>query len=443
VKFRDDVDLPYDSSVEQQLAHGHGGEWRRIQARFAGTTIRPLTRSLSGSRIRELARRGERLDKTYRAPNLLTYFRVDAPANLDADALVRDLASWPLVQRAYVDKPVDDPHGGLDDPIAIDKNYTDEAPHGIDAKYAWDIPGGDGAGQHFIDLEQGWTLDHKGLVDHNATKIFGVNIDTSRPHGTSVLGIVCARYGRRARRGIVPSLASVKVASHSGDIETTSSVIDAAITELEQTGGVLLIEVQRDNLPIELADADFERIRLATANGIVVVAAAGNGGRDLDTVGGAGGDLVLNRTDASYIDSGSILVAGATWEDPHEKTGTTNFGSRIDCFGWGENVRTISSTPAAPFSITRYEDAFGGTSSAAPIIAGAALAILGLATAQGTKLSPFQVRSILTDPGLSTASKAGLLVDKIGVMPDLRKIIDSTVLTNPPPDQQNLPPPHR
>ena len=66
------------------------------------------------------------------------------------------------------------------------------------------------------------------------------------------------------------------------------------------------------------------------------------------------------------------------------------------------------------------------------MIAGAALAVLGLATAKGTSLNPFQVRKILTDPNLSTASMNGL-TDKIGVMPDLRKIIDSPVLTNPPP----------
>jgi hypothetical protein len=42
------------------------------------------------------------------------------------------------------------------------------------------------------------------------------------------------------------------------------------------------------------------------------------------------------------------------------------------------------------------------------------------------------VRAILTDANLSTASVNGS-ADKIGVMPDLRKIIDSPVLSNPPP----------
>jgi hypothetical protein len=67
------------------------------------------------------------------------------------------------------------------------------------------------------------------------------------------------------------------------------------------------------------------------------------------------------------------------------------------------------------------------------MIAGAALAVLGLAAAKGTSLTPFQVRAILSDANLSTASVNGS-ADKIGVMPDLRKIIDSPVLSNPPPD---------
>lgn len=432
VKFNDDVELPYDGSVDQHLSRMHDGKWRGLLSKYPGIAIRPLNRALSASRLRELAALGERRDKSYRAPNFLTFFVIELPESAAVDGLLRELAAWPLVQTAYLDLPVADPVVNQNDPVLTNTNYTDEAPHGIDAKYAWGFPGGDGAGQILIDLEQGWTLDHDGLIGYGAAVRFGVIIDTSRPHGTSVLGVVCAQYGRRAKRGVVPNLASVNVVSHSGDVEATPEVIGAAIGELSATGGVLLLEAVRDDLPIELSYFDYAKIRLATAIGIVVVAAAGNGSHDLDAATDVVGRLVLRKGHADFRDSRAILVGAATWDHPHERLGFSNFGSRVDCYGWGENVRTPSSTPAAPFSKTLYEEHFGGTSSAAPMIAGAALAVLGLAAAKGTSLNPFQVRAILSDANLSTASVNGS-ADKIGVMPALRKIIDSPVLSNPPP----------
>jgi len=64
-------------------------------------------------------------------------------------------------------------------------------PLGVDAKYAWTIPGGDGAGQNVIDLERGWTFEHEDLIAHNIKLLHGVNEDVSRWHGTCVLGILC------------------------------------------------------------------------------------------------------------------------------------------------------------------------------------------------------------------------------------------------------------
>jgi len=135
VKFKDNVELPFDDSADQYLARMHDGQWRRLLSRYPGAAIRPLNRGLSAARLRELAALGERRDRSYRAPNFLTFFVVTVPKSAEVDGLLRELAAWPLVQVAYLDSPVADPVTNQNDPVITNTNYTDKAPHGIDAKY--------------------------------------------------------------------------------------------------------------------------------------------------------------------------------------------------------------------------------------------------------------------------------------------------------------------
>jgi serine protease len=51
-----------------------------------------------------------------------------------------------------------------DDPRNTNQGYLDAAPKGINARYAWGFPGGDGAGANVVDMEQGWNLNHEDLV---------------------------------------------------------------------------------------------------------------------------------------------------------------------------------------------------------------------------------------------------------------------------------------
>ena len=77
----------------------------------------------------------------------------------------------------------------------------------------------------------------------------------------------------------------------------------------------------------------------------------------------------------------------------------------------------------APGSPTAYTKTFSGTSSASPIIAGAALALQGISEAYlGTSFSPLNMRSMLSVVATGTTS-ANPSVEKIGVMPDLKKIV--------------------
>ncbi len=73
---------------------------------------------------------------------------------------------------------------------------------------------------------------------------------------------------------------------------------------------------------------------------------------------------------------------------------------------------------------------FDGTSGAAPIVAGAALIVQGVAQfSLGRRFSPLDLRALLTASGTPSATPA---TDKIGVMPDLRAIITNNQITLKP-----------
>lgn len=435
VKFRDFVQLPYQDGVEKYLDKLSVGPWRQLAERFPGIRIRRMYTAVTPERIRQLVDEAMRRDAAYRPPDFLSYFIVACPPAVDPEELAKALSAWKSVQTAYFDPPGSDPAvSPADDPRSSNQGYLDPAPDGIDAEFAWGLPGGDGQGQNVIDLERGWTLNHEDLNAHGAALLHGVLLNTSRPHGTSVLGEICAVDNTLGDVGIAPNVASVDVVSYNGS--TRPNAIMAAIDNLP-FGGVLLLEAQLSatiggtawvNLPIEALDAEFEAIRLATALGISVVEAAGNGSNDLDTFTDAGGRQIFNRGSADFRDSGAIMVGAASSTTPHTRMNFSNFGSRIDCYGWGENVDTATSTTTMPFSTTAYTGGFNGTSSASPIVTGAALLVQGIAeNGLGFRFSAWQMRALLSDPATGTPSN-NPAVDRIGVMPDLQAIINGNAI---------------
>ena len=72
----------------------------------------------------------------------------------------------------------------------------------------------------------------------------------------------------------------------------------------------------------------------------------------------------------------------------------------------------------------RYTNSFGGTSSAAAIIAGAAILVQQMASGPRGPgpLGPAEMRHILSDRATGTAVLAATGTERIGVMPDLQAI---------------------
>ncbi len=448
VRFREDVSIPYNvTDVGQHLDKLRVGPWSQLLKVHSQLTIKSLFSSVSVDRLGELVRLASRRDPAYRPPNFLSFCLVEFPIELQARAIVNQFDGWGSVRSVYVDPPGSEPFVPGNDPNWPSQGYLDAAPDGIDAEFTWPLAGGDGTGQDLVHLERGWTLKHEDLAGHGiGAPLYGDIRDLSRSHGTAALGEICALGNGVGCIGIAPNVGSVNVVSYHGAGKTRPDAVMAAIDALPY-GGVLFIGAQIDVLmigakewyavPIEVVEAEFEVIRLATALGITVVEAAGNGGNDLDTFADANGRLVLNRTSADFRDSGAIMVAAATAAAPHAPATApppappfiyTNFGSRIDCYAWGENVVTTDSPNSPPFDTNTYTPNFSGTSAAAPIIAGAALVVQGLAEAGlGYRFDAWQTRALLSDPATGTPSKDPAN-DGIGVMPNLAAIVNTPAL---------------
>lgn len=435
VRFREGIGLSGEGDLGGEIERIGVGPWRQLTLDFPDLSLSRVF-TVDSDRLGELQRRAAEMDPTYKTPDFGAFYYVDGPPETDLIALVRRLLSWKTVREAYIDEGGPDPVvNAADDPRSPNQGYLDPSPDGIDAEYAWTFAGGDGAGQRFIDLEQGWTLTHEDITAHGATLLHGTLLDSSRGHGTSVLGEVTAVDNAIGCVGIVPNVASVDVVSFNGS--TRPAAIIAALASLG-FGDTLLLEAQvwlnGTTLlgPIEAYDAEYEAIRLATALGIIVVEAGGNGTNNgstpplaMDTYTTLSGKAILNRdtSNPDFRDSGAIIVTAASSTAPHTRLAYGPHGKRIDCYAWGQNINTLSSDSTG--STTAYTTSFGGTSGASPIITGSALAVQGRAEAQlGFRFSPRQMRAVLSNPTTGT-TPATTETTLIGVMPNLHRIFDA------------------
>lgn len=366
---------------------------------------------------------------------LRSYWLVHAPKHADRLApVIEQFNRLPEVDFAYKAFRFRDPSvDPSDDPYCVFQCYLDPAPRGIDARYVWKRTGGAGASTGLADVERGWYPHHQDFASKQPLLIHGDMRPDSQPHGTAVLGEVIADDNQVGIVGIAPSADFVFLSSYFDDATMADGSVPAAIYValcLLNAGDVLLVEVEEDVtlLPAEVDDAVFDVIELSTMLGVTVVAAGGNGGHNLDAYRDSRGKHILNRGSADFRDSGAIMVGGADFGVPHERADWSNYGSRIDCYAWGRRVVSTGfkgDLDDGNGDVNKsYTIAFNGTSSAAPIIAGAAMLVQGLAKGNaGRTLPPSEIRAILANPDTGTP-QGPKVSGAIGVMPDLRAILE-------------------
>lgn len=437
LKFKNEVNLPYQDGIEKFIKEEkQDPEFIGILAEYPNVTINRLFNSLNPKEIKNLGK--EIKDSNHISSNLLNYYIVETQDDIDVQALLTKIEKSPLVETAYLQEEEAPPEERLpnlsvnpyDEPRLTRQGYLEPAPLGINAPYAWGIKGGDGKGTTFVDMEYGWLFSHEDLVNQKIELISGQNKSEHHDHGTSVLGIVSAEDNNIGGIGIAPK-AKVKVVSQirdNGNYNTADAIL-SAVNNM-QAGDILLLEAQatydgygdKNYLPVEVKPDIFDAIRLGANKGIIIIEAGANGGNDLDQFRDRSGKQVLNRNSPDFKDSGAIMVGAASARVPHKRSYFSNYGSRVDVYGWGNAVDTTDAKPSE-FITNLYTSSFAGTSSASPIIAGAAASIQGIAkNNQGKVYTPSQLRDILSDPSTGTKSNDPIS-DKIGVLPDLKAIL--------------------
>jgi len=447
VKFTDDSALIVGTDG---LIGGDRKTRQRVSALLAeksfGLTLeRRFSRSVEDVTA-DLARARARVHRDL--PNLNRYGTLDLSGRgYDRDDLLRVVKAVladPAVETAFLEPlavpaalgfdawtgkytpPVFDP---VDDdlPLAPEKatpnyqslqGYLGAPPEGVNALAADALAGGRGAGMHMIDIELGWNWSHEDLPTPFIT--YGASspdID-SRNHGTAVLGEIRGSDNGFGVRGITPD---AQVGHSSAYNQSVANALYNASGALNE-GDVMLIELHAPG-PNALNDGTqfgyvcmeywqdiFDAIQLVTANGRVVVEAAGNGTQNLDDpVYGS----LFNR---NFRDSGAIMCGAATSSgSPYS---WSNNGSRVDLNGWGGNVVTCGYGDLYGSSIgedvyyTRY---FSGTSSASPIVTGAVVALQSMSKAAfDLTLDALTLRQFLADTG--TPQLSGNIV---GPRPDI------------------------
>lgn len=437
LKFKNEANLPYQDGIEKFIKEEkQDPELNGILAKYQNVTINRLFSSLNPKEIKNLGK--EIKDSDHISSNLLNYYIVETQGDIDVQALLVQFEKSSLVETAYLQEEEAPPEERLsnlsvnpyDEPRLTRQGYLEPAPLGINAPYAWSIKGGDGKGTTFVDMEYGWLFSHEDLVNQKIELMSGQNKSEHHDHGTSVLGIVSAEDNNIGGIGIAPK-AKVKVVSQIRDngMYNTADAILSSVNNM-QAGDILLLEAQatyegygdKNYLPVEVKPDIFDAIRLGTNKGIIIIEAGANGGNDLDQFRDRNGKQVLNRNSPDFKDSGAIMVGAASARVPHKRSYFSNYGSRVDVYGWGNAVDTTDAKPRE-FMTNLYTSSFSGTSSASPIIAGAAASIQGITkTNLGKVYTPSQLRDILSDPSTGTKSNDPAS-DKIGVLPDLKAIV--------------------
>jgi len=311
--------------------------------------------SLPKQKLDELQARGRsHLGKTL--PDLNRWVEITLQSGTDAAAFLEELKRLPSVEIAEP-APLPQPPPHITPDFTGNQGYLDPAPGGIEARFSWTIPGGNGSGVTIYDVEYSWHQTHEDLSKARGIPLLLNPSDSAADpfnddnHGTAVLGEMIADNNTKgvtgiswgANIGLAPDNTSnlgynpanaILLAVDNGSAEDVILVEQQfVVCGLNADPAVGLVAFG----PVEWLSSVFQVIQAAVAQGFVVIEAAGNGNVNLDQVACGGSfDRTVRDSGAIIVGAGQPPSSGAD----RQRAGFSTFGSRVDLQGWGSDVAT-------------------------------------------------------------------------------------------------------
>lgn len=424
-----------------KLTSRTGTELGAVAALFAQAAAEPLVTALSWDELDRLhANACAKLPPHNRPGHLGLWFRLRCPSPAAAAELQAALRAQPLVAHAYAEPiyylasaqpvPATVPSPPLPGdippttPLFTSMQYPHEpTPTGHGVRLVDGVLGARGQGAKLFMIETSWILGHEDMSQMVAANFLGpvppVDL-TYAHHGLSGGSIV---YADRNGYGITGMSDEVTARMVSLELNNGYENSIALILANSQPGDVVLVVLMvlvpslgpGTWLPFEFLQSAFDATLTATANDRMVLEPAGNGDRSLDD------PALLGRFDRSFRDSGAVIV-GASAGALLQRAPYSNWGTRIDANGWGDNVVACGYGslffPGGDL-LQCYTASATGTSSATPQIAAVVAAMQGAARRQlGHTLTNQEVLDLLHAHGPTTP-------DVIGRRPDLVAILEA------------------
>jgi subtilisin family serine protease len=442
VKFRDGEKIRRSGDRLTGMRSGQADDLNQVlrEAGVSEAAVKPL----HAAPPEELERDTEAAQRSSgkQLADLSLYFVIELPPGANAAEVANALNALPFVEYAQpalrpAPPPIYDvpqraaplPEGAraISPDLSSTQAYKAKAPRGIGPIPS--IPGADGAGMSYVDVEYDWAFAHEDLTLPAERELETLTPDPfgGPDHGTAVLGILSGVPNTFGVTGIVPAARPFVARASTVELGYQPARAIGLAASVLQPGDVIIIEQQNwvcgtENYgPLEYYQDVFDAIAYASARGIIVVAAAGNGSVNLDDPN------CFGLFDRNLRDSQAIIV-GAGSAGGRARLDFSSFGSRVDVQGWGENVTTAGYGDAFnPDNDVRryYTRYFNGTSSATPIVAATVLAIQGVRKACGLPpLKPLEMRNLLVKTGTPQSEP---VTTHIGPLPSLSAALRASV----------------
>ncbi|MCH8824095.1 MAG: S8 family serine peptidase [Planctomycetes bacterium] len=260
-----------------------------------------------------------------------------------------------------------------------------------------------GKGARIGVIEHSAWVDHEDLINKvilepGQTIIHMEGVVISSNHGTATLGIVVAEDNGFGITGMAPQAQGyffpIVSVEEGGRI---ISAMTAALLVFEH-GDVLSYSIGPGGGTLDSTFSTNLMLRISSDLGIISCISAGNDCVNLDDDDTGGNELP---------DSGAVTVGAGFPGVPWCRLGFSNHGNcigRVHCQSWGAAVTTTGYgalfNPSPDEPQRHYTNDFGGTSAAAPIIAGLAADLQGIAKMfYGIPLMPEQIRGVMAGSG--------------------------------------------